>query len=166
MGYAPADLDTYLGRMFTQYSLRLCIWSRTRDPRMRRKPIRISPPTRRDVRTGFGLRNRITVLSSRITLVSWKWPARALTDMQRISQNKHARSLSRLEIKIAWSVFALNGTTLRDGTSASLLVFDTLPRLAVSDLDQAAPLRNDRRVTSMQIAREEAERQIVLRRLS
>jgi hypothetical protein len=77
----------------------------------------------------------------------------------------HAPYLA-LETKLAWSVFALNATPPWDGTAASLLVFGTLPRLPVSGLDQAAALRNDCRLTVMLIAREEAERQNVLRRLS
>jgi hypothetical protein len=77
----------------------------------------------------------------------------------------HAPYLA-LETKIAKSVFALNVTPPRDGTTASLLVFGTLPRLPVSGSDQAAALRNDCRLTVMLIAREEAERQNVLRRLS
>jgi hypothetical protein len=77
----------------------------------------------------------------------------------------HALYLA-LEKKLSWSVFALNATPPGDGTAASLLVFGTLPRLSVSGLDQAEPLRNDRRLTVMLIAREEAERQNVLRRLS
>jgi hypothetical protein len=77
----------------------------------------------------------------------------------------HALYLA-LETKISWSVFALNATPPLDGTAASLLVFGTLTRLSISDLDQAAPLRNDCRLTAMLIAREEAERQNVLRRLS
>jgi hypothetical protein len=56
--------------------------------------------------------------------------------------------------------------TKRHGTAALLLVFGTLPRLPVSGLDQAAPLRNDCRLTIMLIAREETERQNGLRRLS
>jgi hypothetical protein len=71
-----------------------------------------------------------------------------------------------LETKLALSVFALSATPPRDGTAASLLVFGTLPRLPVSGLDQAAALRNDCRLTVMLIAREEAERQNVFRRLS
>jgi hypothetical protein len=71
-----------------------------------------------------------------------------------------------LKTKFAWSVFVLNATPPRNGTAASLLVFDTLLRLPVSGLDQAAPLRNDCRLTVMLIAREEAERQNVLRRFS
>jgi hypothetical protein len=63
-----------------------------------------------------------------------------------------------LETKLAWSVFALNATPPRDGIAASLLVFGTLPCLPVSDLDQAAPFRNDLRLIFMLIAREEAER--------
>jgi hypothetical protein len=63
-------------------------------------------------------------------------------------------------------MFALNVTPPRDGTATSLLVFGTLPRLPVSGLDQAAALRNDCRLTVMLIAREEGERQNVLRRLS
>jgi hypothetical protein len=58
-----------------------------------------------------------------------------------------------LETKLAWSVFALSATPPRDGTAASLLVFGTLPRLPVSGLNQAAPLRNDCRLTVMLIAR-------------
>jgi hypothetical protein len=77
----------------------------------------------------------------------------------------HAPYLS-LETKLAWSVFALNATPLWDGTAASLLVFGNLPRLPVSGLDQAAALRNECRLTVMLIAREEAERQNVLRRIS
>jgi hypothetical protein len=77
----------------------------------------------------------------------------------------HAPYLS-LETKLAWSVFSLNATPPPDGTAASLLVFVTLPRLPVSGLDQAAPLWNDCRLTVMLIARDEAERQNVLRRLS
>jgi hypothetical protein len=77
----------------------------------------------------------------------------------------HAPYLA-LETKLAWSVFALNATPPRDGTAASLPVFGTLPRLPVSGLDQAAALRNVCRLTVMLIAREEAERQNVLRRLS
>jgi hypothetical protein len=71
-----------------------------------------------------------------------------------------------LRTKLAWSVFALSATPPRDGTAASLLVFGTLPLLPVSGLDQAAVLRNDCRLTVVLIAREEAERQNVLRRLS
>jgi hypothetical protein len=71
-----------------------------------------------------------------------------------------------LETKIAWSVFALNATPPRDSTAASLLVFGTLPRMPVSVLDLAAPLRNDCRLTVMLIARKEARHQNVLRRLS
>jgi hypothetical protein len=77
----------------------------------------------------------------------------------------HAPYLA-LETKLAWSVFALNATPPRDGTAASLLIFDTLQRLPVSGLDQAAALPNDCLLTVMLIAREEAERQNVLRRLS
>jgi hypothetical protein len=68
-----------------------------------------------------------------------------------------------LETKLAWSAFALSATPPRDCTAASLLVFGTLPRLPVSGLDQAAALRNDCRLFVMMIAREEAERQNVLR---
>jgi hypothetical protein len=77
----------------------------------------------------------------------------------------HAPYLA-LETKVPWSVAALNATPPRDGTAASLLVFITLPRLHVSGLDQAATLRNDCRLTVMLIARKEAERQNVLRRVS
>jgi hypothetical protein len=77
----------------------------------------------------------------------------------------HAPYLA-LETKLAWYVSALNATPPRDGTAASLLVFGSLPCLPVSGLNQAAPLRNDCRLTVMLIAREEAERQNVLRRLS
>jgi hypothetical protein len=77
----------------------------------------------------------------------------------------HAPYLA-LETKLAWSVFVLNATLPRDGTAASLLVFDTLLRLPVGGLDQIAPLRNGCRLPFMLIAREEAERQNVLRRLS
>jgi hypothetical protein len=77
----------------------------------------------------------------------------------------HAPYLA-LETKLAWSVFALNATPPRDGTAANLLVFGTLPRLPVSGLDKAAALRNDCRLTVTLIAREEAERQNVLRRFS
>jgi hypothetical protein len=76
----------------------------------------------------------------------------------------HAPYLA-LETKLAWSVFALNATPSRDG-AASLLVFGTLLRLPVSGLDQTAALRNYCRLTVMLFAREEAERQNVLRRLS
>jgi hypothetical protein len=71
-----------------------------------------------------------------------------------------------LETKLSWSVFALNATPPRDGTAASLLVFGTLLRLPVSGLDQDSPLWSDCRLTVMLIAREEAERHNVLRRLS
>jgi hypothetical protein len=77
----------------------------------------------------------------------------------------HAPYLA-LEIKLAWSVFALKATPPRDGTAASLRVFGILPRLPVSGLNQAAALRNDCRLTVMLIAREEEERQNVLRILS
>jgi hypothetical protein len=77
----------------------------------------------------------------------------------------HAPYLS-FDTKLAWSVFALNATPPRDDTAASLLVFGTLPRLPVSGLDHAAAIRNDCRLTNMLIAREKAERQNVLRRLS
>jgi hypothetical protein len=79
--------------------------------------------------------------------------------------HKHAPYLA-LGTKLAWSVFALNATPPQDGTAASLLVFGTLPRLPVSGLDQAAAVRNDCRLTVMLIAREEAERQNVPRKLS
>jgi hypothetical protein len=61
-----------------------------------------------------------------------------------------------LETKLAWCVFALNATPPLDGTAASLLVFDTLPRLPVSGLDQAAPLWKSCQLTVMLIAREES----------
>jgi hypothetical protein len=77
----------------------------------------------------------------------------------------HAPYLA-LETKLTSSMFALNVTPPQDSTAASLLVFNTLPRLPNSGLDQAAPLRNDCLLTVMLIAREEAERQNVLRRLA
>jgi hypothetical protein len=77
----------------------------------------------------------------------------------------HAPYLA-LDTKLAWSVFALNATPQRYCTAASPLVFGTLPRLPVSGLNQAAALRNDCQLTVMLIAREDAERQNILRRLS